>query len=43
MGDKTFGEFMTGNVPLFRAIQGTYKEVLRTERQLEKESNNDIQ
>ena len=43
MGDKTFGEFMTGNVPLFRAIQGTYKEVLRTERQLEKESNNDVQ
>ena len=37
MGDKTFGELMTGNVPLLRAVQNTYKEVLRTERALERE------
>lgn len=37
MGDKTFGELMTGNVPLLRAVQNTYKEVLRTERAIERE------
>ena len=34
---KTFGELMTGNIPLFRAVQDTYKGILRTERALEKE------
>ena len=37
LGDKTFGELMTGNIALFRAVQNTYKEVLRTERALERE------
>ena len=37
LGDKTFGELMTGNIALFRAVQDTYKGVLRTERALERE------
>lgn len=36
-GDKTFGELMTGNIALFRAVQDTYRGVLRTERALERE------
>lgn len=32
LGDKTFGELMTGNVPLFRAVQDTYKGILKKEK-----------
>lgn len=39
LGDKTFGELMTGNVPLFRAVQDTYDGLLKKQRT----ENNDIQ
>lgn len=32
LGDKTFGELMTGNIPLFRAVQDTYKGILKQEK-----------
>ncbi len=32
LGDKTFGELMTGNVPLFRAVQDTYQGILKKDK-----------
>lgn len=37
LGDKTFGEIMTDNVPFFRAVRDTYKGILKQERALERE------
>lgn len=36
-GDKTFGQLITGNIPLFKAVKDTYAGVLRAERAEERE------
>lgn len=35
-GEKTFGELITGNIPLFKSVQGTYKNILKMERSEDK-------